>query len=417
MRDVLIVGAGPSGLISGYLLVTNGLNVTLIEKEGEIGGLLRTVNIDGVEIEAVYHHILLNDRSLLDLLKMLRIDRRIIWNRSRISLYTHKKFYNITTPFDYLSLDFLTLQERITLIRRLALPDVDAESLEEFFGEKVFRSFIEDMLINKFGEYAHRIHPHWFINKIKKRGRSRLCLYERLGYLEGSFKGFVEKVAEEIQKRGSRILLNSHLKSVVKRGTRFLTKIGDREYEFDYIIFTISPYIIADLLKDLSARFSSNLRRLEYMSNITMLLYTKKNITRYYWINIADRDTGLTGIISQSNLISYKDLKGYFTYVSRYLSKEDNLLFKDDNFIKDYIIEELHKMGIDLLSNDIIDYHISRVEYAQPLYFSEDDLLLSDLTTPIEGIFILNNHSILPEDRGLDNIVKKAKRLSNILIR
>jgi|GEM_PF-6689992 len=412
---VLIAGAGPAGLISGYLLAKNGYEITLVEKSERIGGLLKTVQIDGIEIESVYHHILFNDSYLLKLINELNIRDRLRWYRSSVSLFTHQRFYDITTPLDYLSIDFLSFYNRLLLIKRLAFPREEAESLEKSFGYEIYHSFIEDMMVNKFGEFADRINLRWFIHKLRKRGRSRYIIYERLGYLTGSFREFYEKLALSIEKGNGKILTDSNIEKVEKEGRLFNVKINNKDYEFDKIIFTVSPYEIANLILQIDPDFSSRLLRLEYMSNITLLLYTARNLTDYYWINIADRNIKLTGIISQSNLVTYRGTKGFFTYLSLYLNRESTLLKMGDSDILNFFILQIEKMGINLDKSEIYDYKITRTEYAQPLFISEQDLILSKISTPVEDIFILNNHSILPDDRGLDNIVRMAESLIHIL--
>ncbi|MCX7945253.1 MAG: NAD(P)-binding protein [Deltaproteobacteria bacterium] len=168
MNKILIVGAGPSGLVSGFYLSKKGLHITIVEETDQIGGLLKTVRIDGIDIEAVYHHILFNDYELRELIESLSLSKSLEWHTSSIALFTNKRYYNISTPFNYLFLDFLSILQRLRLIKNLAFPRLDINSLRELFGDEVFEQFIKDMLINKFGIYSDIINPKWFVNKLKK---------------------------------------------------------------------------------------------------------------------------------------------------------------------------------------------------------------------------------------------------------
>ena len=52
MKDILILGAGVTGLSMGQLL--NGKsNVTILEKEGQIGGIAKTRQVNGVTYHTV----------------------------------------------------------------------------------------------------------------------------------------------------------------------------------------------------------------------------------------------------------------------------------------------------------------------------------------------------------------------------
>ena len=44
MKKVIILGAGITGLSSGWKLSEKGFDVTILEKDPEIGGLAKTIN-------------------------------------------------------------------------------------------------------------------------------------------------------------------------------------------------------------------------------------------------------------------------------------------------------------------------------------------------------------------------------------
>jgi len=57
-KNVVIIGAGFTGLTAGYELSKKGFNVTIIEKSDEVGGLAAAFSINGTKIERFYHHCL-----------------------------------------------------------------------------------------------------------------------------------------------------------------------------------------------------------------------------------------------------------------------------------------------------------------------------------------------------------------------
>src|SRR5438132_3764226 len=50
-RDVVVIGAGISGLVCAYRLKKLGLDVALVEKSGRVGGVIQSERIDGYLIE------------------------------------------------------------------------------------------------------------------------------------------------------------------------------------------------------------------------------------------------------------------------------------------------------------------------------------------------------------------------------
>ena len=50
-QDVLIVGAGPGGLVSALLLAHSGVKVTMLEKSSSVGGRTKIVEMDGFKFD------------------------------------------------------------------------------------------------------------------------------------------------------------------------------------------------------------------------------------------------------------------------------------------------------------------------------------------------------------------------------
>src|SRR6476646_4122832 len=50
-QTTLVLGGGPAGLTAGYLLGKEGRDVTVFEAEAQVGGLAKTVAIDGYRFD------------------------------------------------------------------------------------------------------------------------------------------------------------------------------------------------------------------------------------------------------------------------------------------------------------------------------------------------------------------------------
>src|SRR4051795_7904447 len=88
-QTTLVLGAGPAGLTAGYLLGKAGRPVTILEAEDQVGGLAKTVEIDGyrfdlgghrfftkaVEVDALWHEVLGEEFLLRPRMS------RIYWNK------------------------------------------------------------------------------------------------------------------------------------------------------------------------------------------------------------------------------------------------------------------------------------------------------------------------------------------------
>ena len=68
--DIVIVGAGFTGLTAGYELSKKGKKVCILEKDDTAGGLAGIFTFkDGVKVEKYYHHWFNSDQYVMKLIK------------------------------------------------------------------------------------------------------------------------------------------------------------------------------------------------------------------------------------------------------------------------------------------------------------------------------------------------------------
>ncbi|TCM21661.1 UDP-galactopyranose mutase [Novosphingobium sp. PhB165] len=92
--DVAIIGAGPAGLTSAYLLTKAGLTVAIVEKDPHyVGGISRTVEHEGYRFDIGGHRFFSKSQQVVDLWNEILPDDFI--QRPRMSrIYYEGKFYS-----------------------------------------------------------------------------------------------------------------------------------------------------------------------------------------------------------------------------------------------------------------------------------------------------------------------------------
>ena len=88
-KRVVVVGGGPGGLTAGMILAHRGCEVTLFEKEGQVGGRNRTLEVDGFVFDVgptflMMRYILdevfeLAGKRISDHLEVTDLDRCTCW--------------------------------------------------------------------------------------------------------------------------------------------------------------------------------------------------------------------------------------------------------------------------------------------------------------------------------------------------
>ena len=91
--EILVLGAGPSGLPAALILARAGKKVYVIEKQGIVGGLASTVSRDKLSFDVGPHALPTQNQNLIDLINELCGDDIIVVPRNT-SIYLKKKFFH-----------------------------------------------------------------------------------------------------------------------------------------------------------------------------------------------------------------------------------------------------------------------------------------------------------------------------------
>src|SRR3989338_2506078 len=91
--SVVVIGAGLAGLTSAYELVKSGKEVTVIEKNSDVGGLARTISVSGFSFDTGPHRwYTKSDMVNSWMLKLM--DKEIIKVPRLTRIYFDKKFFH-----------------------------------------------------------------------------------------------------------------------------------------------------------------------------------------------------------------------------------------------------------------------------------------------------------------------------------
>ena len=345
--NIVVVGAGFTGLSAAYELAKAGHSVTVLEAEAEIGGLASAFNVGEYKLDRFYHHWFTNDIEVMSLIK----DLGVTINPTNTGIYYANNFFKLSTPWDLLNFSPLSFIDRIRLgllalrARRvkdwMALEDKTAhEWLRELGGEDVYRIVWEPLLKGKFGPYAEDISAVWFWNKLKLRGGSRgKGGQERLAYFKGGFIGLADELANKIYSLGGKVLLNSNVRSLNPIKGKWKIRLSDeRKFIADYVIATVALPIIADMVEEWAPKtYQDSLRRIKYIGNVCLVLELNQSLSNTYWLNVNDPSFPFVGVIEHTNFEKKENYGGsHIVYLSKYLPFTNELYSKNKDEFFEY---------------------------------------------------------------------------------
>lgn len=161
-HDVIIIGGGISGLSAAFFLHQKGLRPLIIEKEGRLGGSIRSERMDGFLVEHGPNSTLDTTPLLHDLFEGVGVESRVEYANSsaqnRYIVRDGKLNALPMSPPAFLKTSLFSLGAKLRLFKepfiRPADPEAE-ESLAEFVKRRLGQEFL-DYAINPFvaGVYA-----------------------------------------------------------------------------------------------------------------------------------------------------------------------------------------------------------------------------------------------------------------------
>jgi protoporphyrinogen oxidase len=428
----VIIGGGFTGLAAAMEFAKRGQPVTVIEADNSLGGLAGGFEVAGQNLEKFYHHWFASDQHIMDMIKELGKEDRIVLRPTRTGMYYAKNFFRLSSPFDVLKFTPLSLVNRIRLgmlvfqVRSVKdwrqLEGLTVKQwLTKLCGEEVYRVVWEPLMVGKFGSVADEISAVWFWKKLVLRGGSRGSKgQEILAYYTGGFAALADAAGDYIRKAGGRILMGTRATGVtVEQGrvTGVTTTAGT--IPATTVLSTAPLSITADVLEgQLPADYTAKLRRIRYLANVCIVLQLDRSLSDTYWLNVNDATFPFVGIIEHTNFEPPASYAGrHIVYLSRYLQTDDPLYRMSPEEAMEYALPHVQRMFPQFNRNWIKDSHVWRAEHAQPVVERHYSSLMPPMESPLPNLFVSTMAQVYPEDRGTNYAVREGRKAADLMLR
>ncbi len=432
MQTTAVVGAGLAGLTAALRLAEAGHAVQVFERYPGPGGLARTFTVGGEPLEVFYHHLFTSDTAYVALASELGLAGDIAWLPSRMGIWTEGRLWDFGTPMSLLRFSPLSLWDKLRFAattlalqyRQSPAPFEQITAMEwlrRHQGERALRTIWQPLLQQKFADLAEEVAMVWIWGKLRLRGRSRSDsgLGECLGYLHGSFDRLVDALCQRIGELGGQLHLSRAVKRIERSdGDRLCLVCQDGRLQADRVVVAapITDYLqIAGHL--LPEPEHQRLGKLQATAATCMVLELSHSLTPYYWLNIADPDMPFGGLIEHTNFLPtsrYGDR--HVLYISKYLLPESPIYSLGKEELLQRYLPALTRINPEFDRSWILDSHLFRADYAQPLVTVGYRKLIPDHRTPVPGLYLASMGQIFPEDRGQNYAVVYGDRVARCVL-
>ena len=403
---IAIIGGGAMGLALAYRLSGRGHTVTVFEQEKQLGGLATYHDYGAFFWDRFYHVILPSDSSLIRFLSDIGLSDQVRWSRTLTGFYVDQRFYSLSSSWEFLTFPLVNLWGKFRLaltilycsrIRKWQrLEKITVEDwLIKTCGRTTYEKMWKPLLLAKLGESYRRVSAVFiwtYIARLFSARDTSAQSKESLGYVSGGYRTVWNRLEKLIRSAQGEIRSGvsvRHIRPCSEGG--LWVELGDHNDHFDKVIFTGPVNILQKVTASELLNFTRSGTSVEYLGVVCMVLVTRKSLSPYYVVNIADERIPFTGVIGVSNAVSRDETAGrYLTYLPKYVLSDDPLLKQTDEHLRVLFFDGLHLMFPDLKPDDIESVHINRAAKVQPLQVLNYSDLVPQVATKHEDFFVLN---------------------------
>jgi len=426
--NIAVIGAGYAGMSAAYDLIRAGHKVTIFESANQPGGLASGFKEPHWDwsVENFYHHWFASDEHMLGLIAELGLSQKVLFPRPYTVLLHDGKWY----PFDSIpqaimfpGLGWGLNKVRFGLVglylrltknwKALEKTTVDAWMCK-WAGEKVYELMWKPMLVGKFGSYYKDVNMAWFWARIHARTT-------KLGTYQGGFQAFADDFAAKLMELGVEIHYQSRVRQITTAAGGKLTIAIDSSFQqFDQVLSTTSPGLMAQLTPELPPSYLDGLLKLKHMGAVVMTLSIKHQLSEqgYYWFNIP-KDAGypFLAVVEHTNYVSPKHFAGeHIIYCGDYLELDHEYFDMTDEELLARFIPGIQRINQAFERDWINKVWVHRTKYAQPVPLLNHSKNIPSIETPIPGLFFASMSQVYPWDRGTNFAVEIGRKGAKLMV-
>jgi len=403
-NNIVIIGAGISGLTRAYFLTKKGFNVTVLESRDVVGGSMRTIKKDGYLIDFGPNSGLETTPLIKQMVDELGLSEQFIYaDEVGNNRYILKKGELLPLPTGggaFLKSELFSTKAKLRLMAEPFIGKSDDgyyQSISEFVTRRLGHEFL-DYAIDPFVSGVYAGDP----SKLSvKSAFPKLYRLEELygGLIKGMIKGAKERKARNEESKqsakmfsfkdgmqvlpnaiaeylGDKVKLNANVDKVLKSENGYKVRFNvngvPAEIETDEVISAVPSYTAAKIFNEIDPNLAAHLNGIFYPSVMVIYLgYDKLKISRnldgFGFLIPGKEKRNFLGAIWSSTIFPNRAPKGKagFTIFVGGAKKQDYNWNKPDLIIAE-VLSQFERIMKITGSPELVEYNIWK--HAIPQY-------------------------------------------------
>ncbi|HEX6164354.1 MAG TPA: FAD-dependent oxidoreductase [Vicinamibacterales bacterium] len=437
---VVILGAGPAGISAAWRLTKLGYPVTVLERDGAVGGMGRTIKVGDYSVDFGPHTFHIREtpesKEILKTITPFFGENPLTLVRGTRVLLRGKEY---VYPLEILQVLFGVNP----LLSALILFDYSVATIKSFFAPAKKEDSFEEWGVRNlgrtlydlcFGIYSARV---WGLptSQISSKQAQRVAklnlkniILRTLGikadpatyftkyfYPRKGISGLYEGMAAEITAAGNKILLNSPVTRIERNNDKiarlgYRDATGDHTIDADIVLSTLPlPALVNMMSPSMPQSVIDHAARLRYRSlKLIYIALKRPQLTNYHWVYLLDDDYRVNRMSEQKN-VSPDMVPPDRTVLCIELSlwKNEPLWTASDEEIYRIALKDLMKMGYGVTEDEVDSYYVTQIDTAYPVYelnFEDHLIPVLEGVHQVTNLMTLGRHGLFLNNSMDDNV-------------
>jgi protoporphyrinogen oxidase len=450
-QKIVVLGAGPAGMSAAWRLSTLGHQVTVLERDGAVGGMGKTIAVGPYAVDYGPHTFHIREtaesRAIHETIKpFFGEDPLVLTRGTRVLLRGREYIYplemlQVLTGVSPLLAARIVLDYATATIKSALAPPKREDSFEEWGVRNLGRT-LYDLC---FGIYSARV---WGLptSQISSKQAQRVAklnlkniILRTLGikadpatyftkymYPRQGISVLYENMAAEIRRAGNCILLDS---PVVRLECHPSTNSGqgairrvvyeqhgrEQAIECDGVLSTLPlPALVGMIAPALPASIAAHAARLRYRSlKLIYIALKRPQLTDYHWVYLLDGHFRVNRLSEQKN-VSPEMVPSDRTVLCIELScwRDEPVWRASDEEVYRIALNDLLKMGYGVAEEEVESYHVTGIPTAYPVYeldFEQHLIPVLEGVHAVPNLLTLGRHGLFLNNSMDDNVLLGMK--------
>lgn len=389
--SVLILGAGPCGLTAAWEFLRKGVHATVVEKDGAVGGLCKTIRRGGYQFDLGGHRFISADRRLVEDVKAIMGGRLLTRDRKSVIRFADREYDYPINVGNVLARSGPWMSAKFTAgylasaagLYRSSAPEGSFEAwMDRRFGRPLNEFFFKPYTEKLWGIPASRLSADWagrrisllnakdaVLKALKISGKRPRTYAVKYLYPRGGIGEIFETMAGEIERLGGRIVTCAEAVALETRDGR-IEKVMIRRKDGAMESFAAQKVLSTIPLDRLASMIDPGAPALPFraLRFLNVTLSGVEDLSPNTWMYTPEPDVVMTRVQEPKRRSPESAPAGKTSVMLEIpCQKGDKTWSMPDEALLDAALKDLKKLGLDVAGH-VTGFFSTYAENAYPLY-------------------------------------------------